>query len=110
MILTLEFASSLDVSLENDVLGTLDIETQDLYDAVVKARAILSSNEFGTSVDGFRVVANRNRVIYIEHRGTSDVAAPLPDAYQASRWTIRSGTAPASSAVTAQGDQIGASC
>jgi hypothetical protein len=77
MILTVEFVTSIDVNSEKDVVGALDIETDDLHDAVERARIILSSKDFNPAVEGFRVIASGYQPIYFERRGEGDVLGPV---------------------------------
>jgi hypothetical protein len=77
MILTVEFVTSIDVSSEKDVVGALDIEADDLHDAVERARIILSSKDFNPAVEGFRVIASGHQPVYSERREERDVLAPI---------------------------------
>jgi len=78
VILIIEFVSGLfAISETEEVLGTLSIETQDLHDAVQRARIVLSSKDFKPAVAGFRVLVNGDELVYREHRGDADVLEPV---------------------------------
>jgi hypothetical protein len=88
MILTVEFVTSIDASSEKDVVGGLNIETDDLHDAVERARIILSSKDFNPPVDGFRVIANGYVSTYVERRGKGDVLGPVDQSRLSAEYTL----------------------
>ena len=94
MIFTLQLTNDFNASPEKGVIEAINIEAEDLHVVVARARIILSSKDFKSTVDGFRVLANGDRVIYLERRGASDISdiiEPPHDAAPASRRGSESG-------------------
>jgi hypothetical protein len=78
MILTVEFVHRLNtISKKQEIFGRFNIETEDLNDAVERARIVLSSKDFNPAVEGFRILVNGDQLVYREQRGDSDILEPV---------------------------------
>ena len=77
MIFTVKFVNDMDANSAKDAPGGINIEAEDLHAVVERARIVLSSRDFKPAVEGFRIIANGDQVVYQEHRGTSDILEPV---------------------------------